>query len=36
MYFNFLLDFLKEIQVPDTNFTNGLAVGHINNNTAFV
>lgn len=36
MYFNFLLDFLKEIPVPDTNFTNGLAVGHINNNTAFV
>jgi len=36
MYFNFLLDFLKELEVPDTDFKNGMAIGHINNNTAFV
>lgn len=36
MYFNFILDFLKELDVPDTEFRNGGATGHINNNTAFV
>lgn len=36
MYFNFILNYLKELEVPDTDFRNGLAIGHINNNTAFV
>jgi len=36
MYFNFLLDYLKNMGVPDTDFINGMAYGHINNNTAFV
>lgn len=36
MYFNFLLDYLKELDIPDTEFESGGAKGYINDNFAFI